>query len=170
MPEAEVEETEVVTADATGDQSKSGGKEKAPASSGLERDLAKTRKRLHEVESELTEVKTKNLTEAERIIAERDTLKAENTTLKTDNTKMKLALQLKMPWTLAKRIQGDTEDEMREDAKELLSNFEDKEAEKAKEKSAGGTGKKAPTNDGGKSGGNTPKDGTALLREAFRLR
>lgn len=162
----EVEETETET----GDQSKTGNKTKGPASSGLERDLAKERKRRQELEAENVELKTKNLSEQERVAAERDTLKTQVAELTTEKTKLTLALQLKMPWSLAKRIQGDSEDEMREDAKELLSNFEDKEAEKAKEKSTGGTGKKPPTNDGGKSGGNTPKDGNQLLMAAFKAR
>lgn len=171
MPTEHVDENEdATTNDKSGDQTKEGSDKKDPASSGHLRDLAKERKRRQELEAELTDLKTKNLTEQERIVQERDTLKTTVQTLTNENTKYKLALQLKLPWSLAKRIQGDTEDEMRDDAKELLSNFEDKEAEKAKEKPTGGTGKKPPTNDGGKTGGSAPKDGNELLRKAFTLR
>lgn len=170
MPDTEVDEVEETTDIKTGDQSKVSSKEKVPASSGLERDLAKERKLRQQYESELTELKTKNLSEQERIIAERDKLKTDYAEASKENTKLKLALQLKLPWSLAKRIQGDSEDEMRDDAKELLSNFEDKEAEKVKEKSTGGTGKKPPTNDGGKSGTGKASDPNELLRKAFSLR
>lgn len=171
----QVAETTDVT---TGDQSNEGnesvdGKAKKPASAGLEGDLFKERKLRQQIESELNELKTKNLSEQERVVKERDDLKSKVTELEATNKRQELALKLKMPWSLAKRIQGDTPEEMEADAKELLSNFEGTEASKTDDNkgNSGGTGKKPPTNDGGKAGKSADKsDPNKLLKTAFGIR
>ncbi len=168
-------QAEDVTSVDTGDQSDAGkdvdaGKGKEPASAGLDRDLAKERKRRQELEAELTDLKTKNLSEQERVVKERDELKSKVTELELTNKKQELALKLKMPWSLARRIQGGTPEEMEDDAKDLLSNFKSEAEADSKPTGTGGTGKKAPTNDGGKTGKAADKsDPNKLLKQAFGI-
>lgn len=128
---------------------------KGKASDGLEKDLAKERKLRQKLEADLKAEKEKSLTEAERVVAERDELRTNNKNLSTENTKLKLALQMGLPWSIGKRITGDTEEEMKADAEELLKDFKLSQDREAKDKAD------ASSNGRQKESGRKPNDGKA---------
>lgn len=160
------------TSTATGtdaDASKSTDADKPKASDGLERDLHKERQKSQQLAKELEDLKNANLSEAEKAIKERDVLKTEVTELRKTTKRQELALKMGLKWSVAKRITGDTPEEMEADAKELAKEFikDDGGGNKPRE-----TGRKPETtNDAGKTGNQSGKsDPNDLLRQAFRLR
>lgn len=143
---------------------------KPKASEGLERDLHRERQKSQQLAQELEKLKNANLSDAEKVVKERDALKGENSELKKINKRQELALKLGLKWSVAKRISGDTDEEMEADAKELLKEFNNKDAGESGGSKRTETGLKPPTNDAGKTGNQSGKsDPNDLLRKAFRL-
>lgn len=149
--------------DGTGDDSKDKGNAKDDDTSGLKKALAAERKARSDAEKKLREQELAKLPELERYKSQAETLEKENAKLSVENLKMKIALELELPWRLAKRISGDTEDEMREDAADLLKDFKAKGDDKddAKER-------KRPPNDGKANGKSSAVSMNDLLRAAAR--
>lgn len=109
-----------------GDADKS--KREAEDTTALKKALKAERDRANALEKEKREADLSKLPELERAKAVADELTKENEKLKLENTRMKVSLDMGLPWKLAKRLSGDTEDEMREDAADLLKDY--KPAEK----------------------------------------
>ncbi len=144
---------------------------KPKASDGLERDLHKERQKSQQLAKELDELKTANLSDAEKAVKERDTLKTENGELKKVNKRQELALKLGLPWSIGKRITGDTDEEMKADAEELRKEFvkDDKGNSTTRSRETGR--KPETTNDAGKTGNQTGKsDPNQLLRDLYNSR
>lgn len=144
---------------------------KPKASDGLERDLHKERQKSQKLAEELEALKTANMTEAEKAVKERDTLKTENIELKRVNKRQELALKMGLPWSIGKRITGDTDEEMKADAEELRKEFvkDDKGNASTRAKETGR--KPETTNDAGKTGNQTGRsDPNELLRNLYRSR
>lgn len=141
-------------------------KSKEDPTAGLKSALQKERAERAKLEKTLREAELAKLPELERFKTENAQLAKENETLKTTNMRQQIALELELPWRLAKRISGDTEDEMRSDAADLLKDFKRDESGKDDSADKDKTNKKPPTNDGRKSGGTGAKDMNFLLRRA----
>lgn len=90
---------------------------------GLKKALAAERKLREGLEKEKREAELSKLPELERAQAQLTELQAENEKLKTELTRRQIGMELGLPWKLARRISGDTEDEMREDAADLLKDY-----------------------------------------------
>ncbi len=136
--------------------------------SGLKKALAAERKLRESAEKALREQELAKLPELERFKSESERLAKENEKLTLENTKMRIGLELGLKWSVAKRITGDTEAEMRSDAADLLKDIrvddDDKSKDnKSKDKDAVN---KAKTNDGGKTGPAGKPDMNELFRRA----
>lgn len=139
--------------------------------SGLKSALKKERERADKAEKAIRDGELAKLPELERLRTENTDLANENEKLKLENTKMKLGMELGLKWNVAKRISGDTEDEMRKDAGDLLKSLRNEDEEESKREKEKNTKdrdavNKAKTNDGAKTGGTGGRDMNALLRAA----
>ncbi len=137
--------------------------------SGLKSALQKERKRAEAAEKALREQELAKLPELERFKSESERLAKENEKLTLENTKMKIGLELGLKWSVAKRITGDTEAEMRSDAADLLKEIRVDDDDK----STGGKStrdkdavNKAKTNDGKSNGPAGKPDMNELFRRA----
>jgi len=158
----------VVADDGTGTENQDGtdngtGKpeDKPKDDDGLKKALRAERVRADKAEKALREQELAKLPELERFKSENEALTKENEKLTRDNMRMKISLELKLPANLAKRLEGDTEEEMRADAADLLKDF--KTEENANDKIE----KKRPPNDAAKTGkSGTTHDMNTLIRIA----
>lgn len=150
------------TDDKAGDKSK---KDEDPAA-GLKSALKKERERADKAEKAIREAELAKLPELERFKTQVDELTKENEKLKTENLRRQIGMELGLPWNLARRISGDDEPAMREDAADLLKHFKHEESEKDTGADKDKANKKTPTNDGKKTGGTGAKDMNFLLRRA----
>lgn len=89
--------------------------------------LAAERARANAAEKELKKLKDAETERQRNEMSEVDRLKQDNTgkdekltSLEKENMKLRIGLELKMDPSLVKRLQGDTEDEIRADAEELV--------------------------------------------------
>ncbi len=130
------------------------------ASDGLPGDLAKERKLRQQYEKELNDLKAAQLSEGERAVKERDELKSAYQEADLERKRLRIALELKMPWSLAKRIQGDDDAAMQQDAKELMSSYAQPADKGERERSETGRFKPATQNDAGKGAGGS--SGTSM--------
>lgn len=158
--------------DDTGNQNQDGADDKNKSTqdddlSGLKKALAATRKERDELAKAKRDAELAKLPELERAKTEVAELTKENDRLTTENLRMKIGMQLGLPWNIAKRITGDDEQAMREDAADLLKNF--KHDESSKDNGASDKDKvnrKPPTNDARKTGSTGKQDMNFLLRRA----
>lgn len=142
-----------VKVDAKDGAGKSGEAEKKTAApgedtAGLKSALQKERKTREALEKQIRDGELAKLPELERYKSLSDELTKENEKLKTENMQRRVAMELGLNWTIGKRITGETEDEMRADGAELLTQFKQDQKEKAKEDPKN----KARTNDAHKTG------------------
>lgn len=154
---------------ATGDDTKAATDKGTEDTAGLKSALRKERERADKAEKAIRDQELAKLPELERLRTENTDLANENDKLKLENTKMKLGMELGLKWNVAKRISGDTEEDMRKDAGELLRslrNEDEEESKREKDKKDRDAVNKAKTNDGAKSGGTGGRDMNALLRAA----
>ncbi len=79
--------------------------------------------RATEAERRLTAIEDKDKTEVQRLTDEVARLTKDLTTATSSSTRMKVALEKGLTPTQAKRLVGDTEDELAADADELLADF-----------------------------------------------
>jgi hypothetical protein len=130
----------------TGDDSKS----EAEKWKALSR---KNEKALRDAQAKLKEFEDKNLSESERLQKERDTLKERASKAESGLSRMRIAAEtapegatLAQLNKVAKRMRGDSDEELETDAKELWEDFgparstSKPPASKPKEKLRGGTG------------------------------
>lgn len=138
--------------DATGNENNADTKDAKATSAngdepdGLKKALAAERKARVAAEKSLRDAELAKLPEMDRLKSENEELTTENEKLSKENEKMKIALDLELPWRIAKRITGDTPEEMREDAADLLKDYKARSDNKDN---------KRPTNDAKKSGGSS---------------
>lgn len=135
---------------------------------GLKSALQKERKRADAAEKAIRDGELAKLPELERLKTVADELTKQNEKLTIENMRMKIGMELNLKWNIAKRISGDTEAEMREDAADLLKSVKsdedsDDKTSKTKDRDAAN---KAKTNDGNKSGPASKPDMNALMRRA----
>lgn len=133
---------------------------------GLKSALQKERKAREDLEKQIRDGELAKLPELERAKAVAEELTKENAQLKTENQRMKIGMELGLKWSVAKRIAGDTEAEMRSDAAELLKSLRNEDDEKKQTTKDRDTVNKAKTNDGPKSGPAGKPDMNSLLRAA----
>jgi hypothetical protein len=129
---------------------------------GLKKALASERKRAEKAEKTLKDAELAKLPEIDRLNTENKDLNDQVEKLTKKNLKLEIAMDLELPWRIGKRIEGDTEEEMRSDAADLLKDYKASSNEDPKDR-------KRPANDAGKSGGSaagTAVDMNRLLRAA----
>lgn len=105
----------------------------AEDTTGLKKALQATRKERDELAKQMRDAELAKLPELERAQTTARELTDENVKLKTENMRMKVALDLGLSWTLAKRLTGDTEDDMRADGAELLKQFKGDDGKSTKD-------------------------------------
>lgn len=115
------------------DAAKEGGKgtgsdadkahDSAEDTTGLKKALQATRKERDELAKQMRDAELAKLPELERAQATATELTNANAKLMEENMRMKVALDLGLTWTLAKRLTGSSEEEMRADGAELLKHF-----------------------------------------------
>jgi len=99
------------------------------------------------------------LPELERAQSEAIALKAENEKLATENMRYQVAMKLGLPWTIGKRLTGDTVEEMEADGAELAKSYKIDDKRLIDD-----TANKRPRNDAKRDGGTGKPDMNALLR------
>jgi len=100
------------------------------------------------------------LDQAKTVAAE---LTKSNEKLQHDNARMRVALELGMDWALAKRLAGDTPEELLADGRELMAKFAPKAGDGTRDDPANRR-KATTTNDAGKKGASGGSDMNAVLR------
>lgn len=128
---------------------------------GLKKALQAERKRAEALEKEKRDAELSKLPELERAQTLVKDLEAERDKLKTENMRYKIALDLGLTWTVAKRLTGETEDEMRADGAELLKQFK---GEDGKGRDDPKNKVKTPSNDAKKTGTTGGPDMNSVLR------
>ncbi len=128
--------------------------------SGLKKALAAERKLREGLEKEKREAELSKLPELERFKTQNDELAKENERLSKENLRQKIALDMGLNWNLARRLSGDTEDEMREDAADLLKDYKPAEKQILKDDPKN----KRPPNDAKKTGGTGGPGMNEILR------
>lgn len=124
----------------------------------LKKALASERKLRTSAEKTLRDKELEALPEIDRLKTENQSLTQTTEKLTRENIKLTIALELELPWRIAKRITGDTEDDMRSDAADLLADF--------KARTENGDRSKTPPNDGARRG----KDGAKSVNMNDLLR
>ncbi len=90
---------------------------------GLKKALQQERMRANQAEKKLREQELAKLPELERLKTENEGLTKENEKLTLENRQMRIGMKHKLPLTVSKRLRGDTDEEMEDDAKELLEHY-----------------------------------------------
>lgn len=105
----------------------------AEDTTGLKKALQATRKERDELAKQMRDAELAKLPELERAQTTARELTDTNAKLMQENMRMKVALDLGLTWTLAKRLTGDSEDEMRADGAELLKQFKGDDGKSTKD-------------------------------------
>jgi hypothetical protein len=129
---------------------------------GLKKALASERKRADTAEKVMREAELSKLPELERFKSQVDELSKENEKLKIDNLRRQIAMELGLPWKIGKRLEGETEEEMRTDGADLLKEYKIDDPKLIRDDK----NKRTPTNDAKKSGSSTKMSMNELLRAA----
>lgn len=132
---------------------------------GLKKALAAERKLREGLEKEKREAELSKLPELEQAKTKLADLEKEVESLRTENMRRQVAMELGLPWRLAKRITGDTEQEMRDDGADLLKSFKNDEDKTLKDDPKN---KKTVTNDAKKSGSSGGPSMNDILRAMRR--
>lgn len=130
--------------------------------SGLKKALQATRKERDDLLKAQRDAELAKLPELERAKSLVDELTKENEKLKTDNMRRQVAMELGLPWKIGKRLEGDTEDDMRADGADLLKEYKADNPQVVKDDKVN----KRPTNDAKKSGAASGHSMNDLLRAA----
>lgn len=115
---------------------------------GLKKALAAERKEKEGLLKAQRDAELAKLPELERAKSQVIELIAENDRLKIENMRREIAMELELPWSIAKRLTGETEAEMRDDGAELLKSYKVPE----KKLQLDDPKNKRPTNDAKKQG------------------
>lgn len=150
--------------DTTGGKTGEGATDKAKSDedvTGLKKALQATRKERDDLLKAQRDAELAKLPELDKAKAMVDELTKANEKLELENRRYKVGMKLGLPWSLAKRLTGDTDDEMEADGAELAKSYkidEDKKVIKDDPKN------KRPPNDAKKDG----KTGTPGMNEILR--
>lgn len=127
---------------------------------GLKKALQAERKEKEALAKQIRDGELAKLPELEKAQTIATQLTAENEKLTLENTRMKVALDMGLTWKLAKRLTGDTEDEMRSDAADLLKDYKPAGEQVVKDDPKN----KKPPNDAKKTGTSGGPDMNQILR------
>lgn len=145
------------------DDAKDGGKTSADGDdlSGLKKALQAERKRADQLEKAQRDAELAKLPELERAKSQALELENENAKLKTENMQRAVAMKLGLPWSIGKRLTGETLEEMEADGAELAKSYkiDDKKLIDDKDKD-----NKKPPNDAKRNGPSGKPDMNAILR------
>jgi hypothetical protein len=134
---------------------------------GLKNTVKALRKERDDLAKAARDAELAKLPELERYKAEAEEFAKENEKLKIENMRMKIGMELGLKWSFAKRITGDTEEEMRSDAADLLKHIKsDEDSDSSKSKDRDAANKRTTSNDGGKGGSAGKPNMSALFRAA----
>lgn len=131
---------------------------------GLKKALQATRKERDDLLKAQREAELAKLPELDKAKAMVDELTKENEKLSLENRRYKVGMKLGLPWSLAKRLSGETDEEMEADGAELVKSYNvDGDKKVIKDDKAN----KRPPNDAKKDGG-TGKPGMNEILRALR--
>lgn len=102
------------------------------------------------------------LPELERAKSQVDELTKENEKLSIENRRYKVGMKLGLPWSIAKRLTGDTDEEMEADGAELVKEYKGAGDKKVIDDPA--NKKKTPPNDAKRGGGSGSPGMNDILR------
>lgn len=127
--------------------------------SGLKKALQATRKERDDLVKAQRDAELAKLPELERAQSEATALKDQNAKLATENMRYAVAMKLGLPWSIGKRLTGETIEEMEADGVELAKSYkiDDK-------KIIDDPKNKRPPNDAKREGGTGKADMNTLLR------
>lgn len=146
----------------TGTDDKSADKSKSDDDThGLKKALAETRKERDALLKAQRDAELAKLPELERAKTQVDELTKENEKLSVENRRYKVAMKLGLPWSIGKRLTGDTDEEMEADGAELAKEYRG-DAKKVIDDPA--NKKKTPPNDAKKTGGTGSPGMNDILR------
>lgn len=151
---------ETATKDGADNKDAAGKPKDADDHIGLKKALQAERKQREQLEKQIRDGELAKLPELERAQAVAQELTQENERLKLENTRQKVALDMGLPWKLAKRLSGETEDEMRQDAADLLKDYKPAGEQVVKDDPKN----KKPPNDAKKTGSSGGPDMNQILR------
>ncbi len=137
----------------------------ASDTTGLKKALAATRKERDDLVKQMRDAELAKLPELERAQTQARELTDTNAKLMQENMRMKVALDLGLTWTLAKRLSGETEEEMRADGAELLKHFKGEDGKSTKDDPKN---KVKTTNDAKKTGSTGGPGMNEILRALRR--
>lgn len=131
---------------------------------GLKKALQATRKERDDLLKAQRDAELAKLPELDKAKAMVDELTKENEKLNLENRRYKVGMKLGLPWSLAKRLTGETDEEMEADGAELVKSYNIDDSKKVvKDDKAN----KRPPNDAKKDGG-TGKPGMNDILRALR--
>lgn len=131
---------------------------------GLKKALAETRKERDALLKAQRDAELAKLPELERAKAQVDELTKENEKLSVENRRYKVGMKLGLPWSLAKRLSGDTDEEMEADGAELVKSYKGDDKKVVDDPA----NKKRPPNDAKKTGGSASPGMNDILRALRR--
>jgi hypothetical protein len=146
----------------TDDKAKKDGGEDT---TGLKKALAETRKERDALLKAQRDAELAKLPELERAKAQVDELTKENEKLSIENRRYKVGMKLGLPWSLAKRLTGDTDEEMEADGADLVKEYKG-DGKKVVDDPA--NKKKTPPNDAKRTGGSAGPGMNDILRALRR--
>ncbi len=152
--------------DAKGTDTNGDTKKSDEDTSGLKKALAETRKERDALLKAQRDAELAKLPELERAKAQVDELTKANEKLELENRRYKVGMKLGLPWSLAKRLTGDTDDEMEADGAELVKEYKGTDGKKVIDDPA--NKKKTPPNDAKKTGGSASPGMNDILRALRR--
>lgn len=125
--------------------------------------LTKVRKERDALVKAQRDAELAKLPELERATAQVAELSAANEKLEIENRRYKVAMKLGLPWSIGKRLTGETDEEMEADGAELAKSYSG-DAKKVIED----TKNKRPPNDAKKTGGTSSGVGMNDILRALR--
>jgi hypothetical protein len=135
---------------------------------GLKNSLKAVRKERDEFAKAAREAELAKLPELERYKSEAEENGRLVEKLTAENLRMRVGMELGLKWSIAKRLSGDTEDEIRADAADMLKYLksDDDKGSGKDDKKDRDAANKVRTNDGGKGGSAGKPDLNTLFRAA----
>ncbi len=128
---------------------------------GLKKALAETRKERDALLKAQRDAELAKLPELERAKAQVDELTKANEKLELENRRYKVGMKLGLPWSIAKRLTGDTDEEMEADGAELAKTYQGNDKKIIDDPA---NKKKTPPNDAKKTGGSAGPGMNDILR------
>lgn len=141
-------------------------KPKEDDTAALKKALTKERQRAEKAEKAIKDAELAKMPEIDQLKTQVSDLTEANRKLARENLQYKVGSDEKLPSRFWKKIDGETEEEMRADAAAMLKDLKLDDLTPDKDKK---DGRKQTTNDGRKAGGTGKADMNSLLRAAAGL-